>query len=73
MSGALAERVFVLKMTRVGFRNVEVLDRRPFGLSEAARYPLFTPELIELMQTLLSPTQHAEVATAVTESARKAP
>lgn len=73
MSGALAERVFVHKMTQVGFDAVEVLDRRAFGLADAARYPLFTPELIKLMHNLLPPAQQAEVATAVTVSARKPP
>lgn len=58
-------------MTRIGFSGVEVLERHPFGLAHAALYPLFTPELIELMRELLSPDQQAEVATAVTVSARK--
>ena len=71
MSGALAERVFVDKMTNVGFSNVEVLDRRRFGIEDAASYPLFTPELIELMRQLLSPGQHASVAVAVTVTAHK--
>lgn len=73
MSGALAERVFVHKIIQVGFSGVEVLERRVFGLADAALYPLFTPELIELMHNLLPPVQQAEVATAVTVSARKPP
>ena len=73
MSGALAERVFVHKMTQVGFDAVEVLDRRPFGLADAALYPLFTPDLIELMHNLLPPARQAEVATAVTVSAHRPP
>lgn len=71
MSGALAERVFAHKMTNVGFSDIEVLDRRRFGIDDAASYPLFTPELIELMRRLLSPDQQADVALAVTVSARK--
>jgi arsenite methyltransferase len=71
VSGALAERVFADKLTKVGFTGVEVLDRQPFGLADAALYPLFTPELIELMRDLLAPAQHAEVAVAVTVSASK--
>ncbi len=73
MSGALAERVFVEKMAAVGFERIEVLERRPFGLSDAALYPLFTPDLIDLMGKLLSPEHQAEVAVAITVSAYKPP
>ena len=72
MSGALAERVFVDKMTNVGFRDVGVLERRRFGIGDAALYPLFTPELIALMRELLTPERQADVAVAITMSARKA-
>ncbi len=71
MSGALAERVFVHKITSVGFGHVEVLDRRSFGVDDVALYPLFTADLIELMRTLVAPEQQAEIATAVIVSARK--
>jgi hypothetical protein len=71
VAGALAERVFVDKMEGVGFRAVEVLERRPFGLEDAARYPLFTPELVGLMGALLTAEQQSAVAVAVTVAARK--
>lgn len=71
MSGALAERVFAHKLSKVGFSGVRVLERQPFGLADAARYPLFTPELIELMRRLLPVEQHHEVAVAVTFRASK--
>jgi arsenite methyltransferase len=71
VSGALAERVFVDKLHNVGFADVEILDRRPFGLQDAGLYPLFTPDLIELMETLLPAEQRAEVATAIIVTARK--
>ncbi len=71
MSGALAERVFVNKMAKVGFEGIEIVDRRPFGLADAALYPLFTPDLIDLMTTLLPPERQAEVAVAVTVTAHK--
>ena len=71
MSGALAERVFASKITRVGFSGVEVCERRPFGLADAAQYPLFTSELIELMRRLLPAAGHGEVAVAVTVAATK--
>ena len=73
MAGALAERVFVDKMKNVGFSRVEVLERRPFGLEDAARYPLFTPDLIKHMRSLLTSEQQGGVARAVTVSAHKPP
>ena len=69
MSGALAERVFARKLANVGFTDITVLERHPFTLDDVARYPLFTPDLIELMREVLPPAQHAEVAVAITMSA----
>ncbi len=46
-----------------------MVERHPFKLEDASRYPLFTPDLIDLMQKLLSPERQAEVATAVTVTA----
>jgi len=71
VSGALAERVFAQKMTNVGFVGVERLARRGFGLADAARYPLFTPDLIEVMGRLIPAERQAEVAVAVTVAGRK--
>lgn len=71
MAGALAERVFVEKVASVGFVDVDVRERRPFGLQDAADYPLFTPDLIDLMRRLIPPERQAQVATAITVTARK--
>lgn len=59
------------KMTSVGFSGPKVRERRPFRLQDAARYPLFPPELVELMGELLTPEQQAEVAVAITVTAIK--
>lgn len=71
MSGALAERVFALKIANVGFAGLTILERRRFSIDDASSYPLFTPELIGLMRELIPSEQHGEVATAVTLVARK--
>ena len=71
ISGALAERVFVRKLQNVGFEEVWMGERTPFGLAEAALYPLFTPENIEQLRELLPAEQHSNVATAVLVKARK--
>ena len=48
-----------------------MIQRQPFRLEDASRYPLFTPDLISLMQEKLSQDRQAEVATAVTIEAVK--
>jgi arsenite methyltransferase len=63
VSGALAESVFVRKLHNCGFTRVEVSNRAPFGLDQAALYPLFTPELITQMRELLPAPRHDRVAT----------
>ncbi|MEX2280138.1 MAG: hypothetical protein WEA76_08625 [Acidimicrobiia bacterium] len=71
MSGALAERVFVTKLDRVGFENIKVKERFDFSLSHTAGYPLFTPDLVALMHELIPADQHERVATSVIITARK--
>jgi hypothetical protein len=70
VSGALAERVFVSKMEKVGFTDIEVVERVPFGIDEAARYPLFGDDLIELMRELIPESRNHRIATSVTITAR---
>lgn len=65
VSGALSERVFVRKLQRLGFEDITVDNRVPFGLDAAALYPLFTPDLIEQLRHLLPQERHAHVATSV--------
>ncbi|MFP4073233.1 MAG: hypothetical protein ACLFVZ_04265 [Actinomycetota bacterium] len=55
----------------MGFDQIKVVERHPFKLNDAARYPLFTPDLIDLMEKLLSPERQAEVATGVTVTAAR--
>lgn len=71
MAGALAERVFALKVEKAGFADFEVIERRPVRLEDIADYPLFTPDLIATMRELLSPERQGEVAVSVTVRTRK--
>jgi arsenite methyltransferase len=71
VSGALSERVFVRKLQRLGFEGIAVDNRVPFGLDEAALYPLFTPELVDQLRELLPEERHAHVATSVVVRARR--
>ena len=72
MSGALAERAFALKIQKMGFEDVWLGERIPYGVEEAALYPLFTPELIQLMREVIPPERQDSVAVSVIAKARKA-
>jgi arsenite methyltransferase len=71
VSGALAERVFAHKIEKVGFTEPVVHERRDFSIDDAARYPLFTEDLIELMRELLPAARQRQVAASVTLTAHK--
>jgi arsenite methyltransferase len=71
VSGALSERVFERKLQRLGFEDITVDTRVPFGLDAAALYPLFTPDLIAALRQLLPEERHAHVATSVVVRARR--
>jgi hypothetical protein len=46
----MAERVFAGKLQRAGFAELWVGGHQPFGIDQAALYPLFTPEVIQVMR-----------------------
>ena len=71
MSGALAERAFALKIQKMGFESVTLGERIPHGVEKAALYPLFTPELIQLMREVIPPERQDTVAVSVVARARK--
>jgi hypothetical protein len=71
VSGALAERAFALKIQKMGFEDVWLGERIPYGVEEAALYPLFTPALIELMREVIPPERQDSVAVSVIAKARK--
>jgi arsenite methyltransferase len=67
----MAERVFAGKLEKAGFKGVWVGGHRPFGIDEAAMYPLFTSEVIEVMRRTIPPERQDHVATGVIVKARK--
>jgi arsenite methyltransferase len=72
VAGALTERDFVAKLERAGLTETEVVERRPLGVDDVALYPLFTPDVLELMRTLIEPERQRRVAVAIVVRARKA-
>jgi hypothetical protein len=67
----LAERVFAEKLHRAGFVDVWMGGHRPSSIDEAADYPLFTEQVIELMRRTMTPEHQDHVATGVIVKARK--
>jgi hypothetical protein len=67
----MAERVFAGKLERAGFADIWVGGHRPFGIDQAALYPLFTSQVIEVMRRTIPPERHDHVATGVIVKARK--
>lgn len=59
------------KFFNVGFEAIEAHDRRPFGLDELRRYPLFTKEFLDFLRQTLPPTRHGEVVWSVVVTAQK--
>lgn len=67
----MAERVFARKLEKVGFEDVRIGEKVPFGVEEATLFPLFTPEIIALMRRLIPPERQGRVAVSVIARARK--
>lgn len=70
MAGALTERDFVTKLDRAGFSDIEIVERTPMGVDDCALYPLFTPDVLDLMRTLIPPRHRQAIGTAVVVRAR---
>jgi hypothetical protein len=63
--------VLVKKFFNVGFEAIEVVDRKPFGLDDLIRYPLFTPDFIDFMRRVMPPHRHQELVHSIVITARK--
>ncbi|OAH09844.1 methyltransferase domain-containing protein [Streptomyces jeddahensis] len=65
VAGALAEEDFVRKLERAGFREVQVPYRQPMSVDDCSLYPLFSPEVIQLMRELIPPERQQAVAVSI--------
>ena len=65
MAGALTERDFVTKLERAGFTDIEIVERAPMDVDDCALYPLFTPDVLDLMRTLIPPERQQTIGTAI--------
>lgn len=65
IAGAVSEQLLRRKLERRGFADVTIEHGTPFSVDDVAAYPLFPPDVIELMRRLLPPDEQGEVARAV--------
>jgi len=63
--------VLLKKFHNVGFEGVEVVARRPFGLGELVRYPLFAPEFLDFLRRVIPSHRHGELVYSIVVTARK--
>ncbi len=70
IAGALAESDFVHRLAKAGFVDIDVVYREPLGIDDCALYPLFSPDVIELMRRLIPAGRHGRVAVAIVVRAR---
>jgi hypothetical protein len=63
--------VLTKKAFNVGFREVEVVERRPVGIDALARYPVVRAELEEFLRQALPVARHQTLVWAIVVTARK--
>jgi TusA-related sulfurtransferase len=63
--------VLLKKFFNVGFEAIEAHDRRPVGLADLRRYPLFTPEFFDFLERVMPPERHGDIVYSVVVTARK--
>jgi hypothetical protein len=59
------------KFFNVGFEDIRVVERRPCGLEDMRRYPLFAPEFIDFLQRVIPSSRHTELVFSVVVTARR--
>jgi hypothetical protein len=73
VAGALTERDFVIKLDKAGFVDVHIVSREPVGIDQLALYPLFTPDLLDLMRRVIPTNRQDSIAAAIVVTARAGP
>jgi hypothetical protein len=67
----VAERVFAKWLGKAGFTEIDIAHQQWLGIDDLERYPLFTPELLDLMRRAIAPKRHNALARSMTFTARK--
>jgi hypothetical protein len=55
----------------VGFTNIHVGARRPFGLQDLTRYPLFAPDFLDFLRRVMPAHRHQELVFSIIITAGK--
>jgi hypothetical protein len=63
--------VLLKKFFNVGFEDITVVERKPFGLADLARYPLFTKEFLAFLGNAMPVHRHEELVFSIVVTARK--
>ena len=59
------------KFVNVGFDKIVLGERRPFGLDDLRRYPLFSPDFLDFLRRAMPPQRHDDLVYSVVVTARK--
>ena len=59
------------KFFNVGLDAIAVAERKPFGLADLARYPLFTKEFLDFLRSVMPVHRHEELVFSIVVTARK--
>ena len=71
IAGAVSERVLRRKLARAGFDDIDVTGHTGFSLEDVALYPLFSPEVMELLRQLLPRAAQQQLAVSVVVRGRR--
>jgi hypothetical protein len=63
--------VLLKKFFNVGLEGIAVVERKPFGLADLARYPLFTKEFLVFLANAMPVHRHEELVYSIVVTARK--
>jgi hypothetical protein len=63
--------VLLKKLSNVGFEGIEVAERRPFGLDDLRRYPIFSPDFLDFLRRAMPPQRHDGLVYGVVVTARR--
>ena len=59
------------KFLNVGFEDLRVVERIPFGLEEIRRYPLFAPDFLDFLRSVVPERRHRELVQSIVVTGRK--
>ena len=59
------------KLVNVGFEEIVLGERRPFGLDDLRRYPLFSPDVLDFLRRTMPSRRHDELVFGIVVTARK--